>query len=943
MKNTVFNENQAMIKIFLERSRELSKCAKCNNLLHDPVKAMCGHFFCRTCIFEETHSHTNSMQIQSCCVFCQGVCSDSCVEEVSLKISTLSSCLLQFVKDFCAEGGVTVAGSVDLKQSSATQLLIPTEKNLHSQEENPAMEAESCSGSILISGLSPSESTGHSTPQPIQKVDQWLMTYPDESPLTIHKKKDCENGVSFKNSETRSCQSLKVSSPYLTSSSNGNELSYDIVSAPSPPPPCEGIDHQIKRGRPRRGRGRPRKNALPISTGENLSNKRDRSSSITPELKVSGIKTPISHPNISEEIDEAVTPKCTKSVTTKLPSSVFPVSKDNRIYLPKGLLYNETSMMQDETRHVLVDTGVSSNQKNFEKTVDGFDRECTHGECSTANREDTLIPESFTPNGLNHHLLLLTVTPSPEPENSNLAIAVAHHRIPVCRPKTQNLTTFATNNCYTSTEKLRNHDPFAVCTGKRRTVSFVCKGRITPRISVHSLKKQPVVFTRLGKLGPILDKTTAQLPFLDDPGVDSQKMACSQNTQTPCSSFVSLASVATQTEATEGPWLTTEVQSQASLTSQCQVNALSHNALHMGELPVSSGKQALKEENDGNFSRKLSDEGSENMLAEAFKRTRSLSLSDNEKDMAERKRRKPSALGFGNADPVSLMALSLEPSPRLAKEVRQQSPELDTSEIAACKTVVMESDPDSDEEDILKSTPPRSAPSNPTYCKRKVITCSGIPRSVVKLVEDWAQRVGAEVSQTYNSSVTHVIVNVDEENCAQRTLKFLYGVASGIWIVGVDWVHKCIRENRMLDETPFEALDMDGEEGPRRARQTSQREKLFEAFEFCCQGPFTDVTVDQLNQLLHLCGAATVPSPSQLTKRRLYTMIVVQTEDDVNVEIERKAADWFNRHKVVSVSREWVLDCLAAYQLLPVLNQFIGKYSVSALKMMGFDARLGVH
>ncbi|KAI9558451.1 hypothetical protein GHT06_015237 [Daphnia sinensis] len=938
----VYNKNQAMIKNFLERSRELSQCSKCNNLLNDPVKAVCGHLFCRTCIFEKVHNHTNSAPLPSCCVFCQDVGSNSHIEEVSLKISKLSSCLLQFVKDFCAEGGVTVASAVELKQSSATQPLIPSEKHGHSQEANLAVESETCSGSILISNPSPSQPTSHSTLQPIQKVDQWLMTYSDESPSTIHKEEDCENNVSVKNSEMRSSQSLKVLSPYLTSSSKSKELSYDIISAPSPPSSREDKDHQIKRGRPRRGRGRPRKNALPISTGENLAKKRERSNSITPELKVSSFKTHISHPNISEEI--AFPSKSTKTVTTKMPSS-------DRFDLHTGLIRTERNMMQDETRQDVAEIGVSSDNIVFEKQFDGFGQECTLGERSlnhhtdtensTGNREDILLPESVTPSGLNLNQVPLTSMSSPEPEKSHLAPSISYHLTPVCRPKTLNAATLGTNNCYTSAQKLRNHEPFPVCTGKRRTVHFFYKGRITPRISIHSFRRQPVIFTRLGKLGPILDKTTAHFPFLDGPRVDSQKMAYSQNTQTG-SPLVSLASVATQTEAIEIPRMTTEVQSQVSLTSQDQVNVHLPKTLHMGGPPISSGIQERNEGNDKNFCRSESDECSENMFAEAFKRNRSLSVSDSENEMTERKRRKPSSLDFVNADPPSLIPPPLEPSPSLAKEVRQRSPELNTGEVAACKTVVMESDPDSDEEDILSSTPPRPTPSNPTRCKRIVITCSGIPRPQIKLIEDWAQKVGAVVSQTYNCSVTHVIVNVDEENCAQRTLKFLYGVASGVWIVGIDWVHKCIRENRILDEEHFEALDMDGEDGPRRARQTSQREKLFEAFEFCCQGPFTDVTIEQLNQLLHLCGATTAPSPSELTKRRQYTMIVVQTDDDVNLEIERKAADWFNRHKVVSVSREWVLDCLAAYQLLPVLNQFIGKYSVSVLKMLGFDARLGV-
>lgn len=210
----------------------------------------------------------------------------------------------------------------------------------------------------------------------------------------------------------------------------------------------------------------------------------------------------------------------------------------------------------------------------------------------------------------------------------------------------------------------------------------------------------------------------------------------------------------------------------------------------------------------------------------------------------------------------------------------------------------------------------------------------------MKLVEDWARRIGAEIAPTYTPAVTHVIVQLDKENCAQRTLKFLFGVASGKWIIGVDWVHKSIREGKLVEEEPFEALDMDGEDGPLRARQKSRTNKLFREFEFCCQEPFTDVTVDQLRELLELCGASTVSNPSELTKKRRHTMIIVQTDDQIGLEVQRKAASWFERLQVLSVSREWVLDCLASYQLLPVRSQLIGKHPESLLKLMGFDTQL---
>lgn len=230
-----------------------------------------------------------------------------------------------------------------------------------------------------------------------------------------------------------------------------------------------------------------------------------------------------------------------------------------------------------------------------------------------------------------------------------------------------------------------------------------------------------------------------------------------------------------------------------------------------------------------------------------------------------------------------------------------------------------------------------------SFLEQPVVLTSNVlflQKAQAKIVEEWARRIGAEVSSVYNDTVTHVIVLADDENCAQRTLKFLFGVASGGWVVSVDWVHQCIREGRLLDEEPFEVLDMDGEPGPFRARNRNLSHKLFQAFEFCLQEPYTDVTVEQLRQLLEMSGASTVSCPSELKRSRRHSLIVVQTDDAVGLQVQRRASTCFDRYQVLSVSREWVLDCLAAYQLLPVRQQLIGKYSESVLRMMGFDEQL---
>lgn len=200
------------------------------------------------------------------------------------------------------------------------------------------------------------------------------------------------------------------------------------------------------------------------------------------------------------------------------------------------------------------------------------------------------------------------------------------------------------------------------------------------------------------------------------------------------------------------------------------------------------------------------------------------------------------------------------------------------------------------------------------------------------MVEELARQHGAELLPTYAKNVTHVIVRVDGEKCAERTLKFLYGVAARKWIVSVDWVVECQKQKRLIEEEPYEVLDMDGENGPCRARLST--ELLFHAFEFCCIEPYTDVTVEQLRELLELCGALTFNNPTYMRRSRRYSLIVVQTDSDSEIHIADK---YFEKYKVVCVSREWVLDCIASYQIYPIRSQIVGRVDPAALIKLGLQ------
>lgn len=109
------------------------------------------------------------------------------------------------------------------------------------------------------------------------------------------------------------------------------------------------------------------------------------------------------------------------------------------------------------------------------------------------------------------------------------------------------------------------------------------------------------------------------------------------------------------------------------------------------------------------------------------------------------------------------------------------------------------------------------------------------------------------------------------------------------------------------------------------------------SFEFCCVEPFTDVTVEQLRELLQLCGAATVPTPFDLSRRHRCSMVIVQTDEGFDL---RKAELWADQYQVPTVSREWVLDCVASYNLYPVRGHLIGRKSESVLKKMAMATKL---
>ncbi|XP_063533078.1 uncharacterized protein LOC134743514 isoform X2 [Cydia strobilella] len=116
------------------------------------------------------------------------------------------------------------------------------------------------------------------------------------------------------------------------------------------------------------------------------------------------------------------------------------------------------------------------------------------------------------------------------------------------------------------------------------------------------------------------------------------------------------------------------------------------------------------------------------------------------------------------------------------------------------------------------------------------VATSCLTPAEVKTVELLCAKRGWTFVKEFTKDLTHLVVGVDEEGRAQRTVKFMCALAAGRWIVRHEWADTWLRRGHAAEE-PFEALDWTGEPGPQRARTTPR--KLFDGFTFFCMPPFS--------------------------------------------------------------------------------------------------------
>lgn len=85
------------------------------------------------------------------------------------------------------------------------------------------------------------------------------------------------------------------------------------------------------------------------------------------------------------------------------------------------------------------------------------------------------------------------------------------------------------------------------------------------------------------------------------------------------------------------------------------------------------------------------------------------------------------------------------------------------------------------------------------------VTCSRLGRDHMIAVSALANKKLVNYTATFGPDVTHVVVAVNEKNCVKdHTIKYVFAVAAGIWVVSLEWVQACLAQNRIVPEVRLE-------------------------------------------------------------------------------------------------------------------------------------------
>ncbi|XP_071381010.1 BRCA1-associated RING domain protein 1 [Centroberyx affinis] len=186
------------------------------------------------------------------------------------------------------------------------------------------------------------------------------------------------------------------------------------------------------------------------------------------------------------------------------------------------------------------------------------------------------------------------------------------------------------------------------------------------------------------------------------------------------------------------------------------------------------------------------------------------------------------------------------------------------------------------------------------------------------------QLLGVKRAEAFSGSVSHVVV---PDGPMPTTLSTLLGVLAGCWVLRYSWVEACLQAGKWMPETEHEAG-----EGPQRSRinRCSLLPPLFDGCFFFLLGSFKTPPKEGLAELLREGGGQLLsrqPKPdSDVTQTLSAAAYHSSPGSDQALCTQYILYDPRGAHKPAAVRRgkvwsapsTWLIDCIAAFRLLPV-------------------------
>lgn len=184
--------------------------------------------------------------------------------------------------------------------------------------------------------------------------------------------------------------------------------------------------------------------------------------------------------------------------------------------------------------------------------------------------------------------------------------------------------------------------------------------------------------------------------------------------------------------------------------------------------------------------------------------------------------------------------------------------------------------------------------------------------------------LGGKIADTFSGSVSHVVL---PEGHMPTTYSTLLGILAGCWVVKLGWVEACLQAGEWMPETEHEAG-----EGPQRSRinRCSLLPPLFDGCFFFLLGSFKAPPKDELTRLLREGGGQLLsrqPKPdSDVTQTLSAAAYHALPGSDQALCTQYIIFDPQGPHKPTVVRRgkvwsapsTWLINCIAAFRLLPV-------------------------